>query len=218
MRRADRRKDPESAARSRRPLIIRALAVAGAAALIWALLVRTEPPGAIPPQAKAAARASGCGEVQTPSADPRPGLHLKSGADYAYDQHPATSGYHDPQPLPPAPHVYTQPVPETRAVHNLEHSYVLIYYRAGPDGLATEVVDAMRRVAEDEDRVIMAPYPALPPGAALALAAWNKLWTCPPGVTEAGARAMALAFVDAYRGTTNAPEAPHGLLGRWLQP
>ena len=52
----------------------------------------------------------------------------------------------------------------------------------------------------------MAPHPDLPAGTALVLAAWNKLCECPSSVTLEQARAIASGFLEAYRGTGNAPE------------
>ncbi len=171
------------------------------------LLTRVGGPQPIPQAALAAASDAGCGEIQTPAASARGGLHLSPGESYTYSEHPATSGQHDPSPLPGDPHVYDSPVPETRAVHNLEHAYVLIYYRAnGPDALPQAVVDGLASLARAQDKVIMAPYPDLPNGTSLALAAWNKLWACPAAVTADQARTIASGFIQAYRGTSNAPE------------
>lgn len=102
-------------------------------------------------------------------------------------------------------------------MHILEHAYELIWYRpAAEGGIAGDVVDAIEALANGEDRVIMAPYPDLPDGRSLALVAWNARWLCPAGLDAGDAVAIARAFVDAYRGTTNAPEAPRGLLGPLL--
>ena len=59
----------------------------------------------------------------------------------------------------------------------------------------------------------MAPYPDLPEGRDLALLAWNTRWTCPATTTADQAVAVAEGFIDAFPGTTVAPEAPRGLLG-----
>jgi hypothetical protein len=185
-----------------------------AVGLAYVLFVRTRSPGGIPPDALQAARTAGCGAVTHPAAEAPGGLHLQPGQDYTYDRHPASSGYHDPSPLPPDPHVYDRPVRETRAVHNLEHAYVLIYYR----DLSPDAVDALAALARDESRVIMAPYPDLPSGTGLALVAWNTLWECPSSTTAGQATAIARGFIDAYRGTNVAPEAPRGFLGPFLQP
>lgn len=173
---------------------------------VFVFLIRANAPGDVSEAALQAAEAAGCGDVQTPAGAPASG-HLAPGETLTYEQHPATSGDHAPAPLPAEPHVYTSPVEETAAVHNLEHSYVLIYYRAeGDDALSAEVVDDLARLAEEETKVIMAPHPSLDEGTSLAVAAWNKLWECPSGVGESQALTIASGFIEAYRGTSNAPE------------
>jgi Protein of unknown function (DUF3105) len=181
-------------------------------------LLRGHPPSPVSTAAIAAGRAAGCGPITTPARDAPGGLHLPPGTPYSYPQEPATSGYHDPAPLPDTPKVLTEPVsdrdvpgvtPETRAVHNLEHAFVLVYYRAdGAGALPEEVVQRLAQLVRNEDRVLLAPHAELPAGTALALAAWNELWTCPAAITSTQAVTVARGFIDAYRGTTNAPEAP----------
>ncbi len=210
---ARRRRGEELRRRRRRATLTRAAWFAGVGVVALGVLfftTRVAAPRAIPEAARAAARAAGCGPVQTPAASAPGGLHLSPGQSYTYDQHPATSGYHDPTPLPADPHVRTSPVDETRAVHDLEHGYVMVYYRAdGNDALPTSVVETLAAFANAQAKVIMAPYPDLPAGTSLALAAWNKLWECPPAVTASQARTMVGGFVEAYRATSNAPE-PRG--------
>jgi hypothetical protein len=198
----------------RRRAIRRALQVgilsAVAVGAVW-FFTRAQAPADIPQSAIRAAEAASCGEVQTPAASAPGGLHLAQGEPFTYDQHPATSGRHGPAPLPGDPHVYTEPVDETAAVHNLEHAYVLIYYRAdGPEALPTDVVDGLATLAESEDKVIMAPHESLEEGTSLALAAWNRLWECPAGVTGDQARTIASGFIEAFRGSSNAPEPNAG--------
>ena len=188
------------------------------AILLYFLFVRTTGPGDVSTAALSAARAVGCSAVTHPLSSAPGGEHLQAGESHTYDQHPATSGPHDPSPLPPDPHVYTAPIPETRAVHNLEHAYVLIYYRPAADGgLSDDVVRGLESLARGESRVIMAPYPALPEATSLALAAWNTLWECPSSMTPAQATTIAMGFIDAFRGTSIAPEPPRGLLGPLIQ-
>ncbi len=194
----------------RRSLTLGVVVAIGIGAYLY--LTRAGAPGSIPEAALAAAEAAGCDpEPQVPATDAPGDLHLEAGQPYTYDQHPATSGYHDPSPLPPTPHVYTTPVPETQAIHNLEHGYVLIYYRPdGRDALPKAVIDDLSSLAGREEKVIMAPYGGLPGSESLALAAWNKLWTCPSTVTPQQARAITSGFIRAYRSTSNAPEPQGG--------
>ncbi len=152
------------------------------------------------------ALAAGCSEVA--DMPDEGGGHLVAGETKTYDQQPATSGIHASSPLPPDPRVYDVPVDETAAVHNLEHGYVLIYYRAdGPEALPTAVVDDLSSFASANPKVLMAPYPALAPGRAFALAAWDELQQCPSSATPAQATGLARVFVDMFRSGGRAPEA-----------
>jgi hypothetical protein len=109
--------------------------------------------------------------------------------------------------LPENVHVYAEPVPETRAVHNLEHSYVILYYRPdGADALPSGVVDALTPLVKSQFKTIVAPFPDLPTGKSFALLARNKLWSCPPTITRDQATTMTQGFIQAFRGTGNAPE------------
>jgi hypothetical protein len=186
--------------------------------LVLQLLVRGDSPNPVAPAALVAGRAAGCGRILTPAAEAPGGLHIPAGASHQYPQEPATSGPHDPSPLPDTPKVLAEPVSdravggvvsESRAVHNLEHAFVIIYHRMdGPDALPTGVVDRLAALVRGEDRVLMAPHEDLPDGTSLAMTAWNKLWSCPSTITSTQAASVARGFIDAYRGTTNAPEAP----------
>ena len=180
-------------------------------------LQRAASPRPIPQAAVDAAKAAGCSDVQTPAASAPGGLHLQPGASYTYDQHPATSGYHDPTPLPIPPRVYTAPIQETNAVHNLEHGAVIMYYRQSGDGaLPPAIVARLTTIANESHNVILAPYAPLPDGTALASTAWNKLQTCPatvdgPQADEHRERVHRSVRVHQQRARR---EARRGLLGR----
>ncbi len=193
---------------------MRAVAIAALVGLGWLLFFRTPGPGEISTEARAAARAAGCGDLER-NVVPNPSrAHLAPGESFDYPDPPAAAGPHDASPLPPDPHVYRIPVPETRAVHNLEHAYVIVYYLPTAEGgLPQATIERLAALARDQSRVIMAPYPALSNDRGLALLAWNTRWMCPATVTADQAVAIATGFIDAYRGTSVAPEAPRGLLG-----
>jgi hypothetical protein len=189
-------------------------AIGIAAVGAWLLFARTPGPGTIPEAALTTGSSAGCDPLERPHQSSPARDHLAPGASFDYADPPPAAGPHDPSPLPAEPRVYEEPVPESRAVHNLEHADVLIWYRPTADGgLSDPAIEALREVAGRERGVIMAPYPRLPEGRALALVAWNTRWMCPGGLTPQAATTIAEAFVRAYRGTTNAPEAPRGLLG-----
>jgi Protein of unknown function (DUF3105) len=198
---------------------VRVAAIAAVIALGWLLFYRTTSPGEIPAQAMSAARAAGCASLEQPVIANPSRTHLAPGESYDYPDQPAPAGPHDPSPLPPDPHVYPDPVLETRAVHNLEHAYVVAYYLpTAQGGPSAEAIRRLAVLATEEKRVIMAPYPTLTREQGLALLAWNTRWFCPASVTPEQAFTIARGFIDAYRGTSVAPEAPRGLLGPWLQP
>jgi hypothetical protein len=218
VRRGRERQRTSAARRSSVRRVARLAAATLTVVLVLQLLVRGDSPQPVAAAALAAGRAAGCGRILTPAADAPGGLHIPAGAPHQYSQEPATSGPHDPSPLPDTPKVLTEPVsdravggvvPESRAVHNLEHAFVIVYYRMdGPDALPTGVVDRLAALVRGDDRVLMAPHEDLPDGTSLALTAWNKLWSCPATITSTQAASVARGFIDAYRGTTNAPEAP----------
>lgn len=195
---------------ARRSAIRRAVVflAVGAVALgtLW-YLNRSAAPKPLPAEARAAADAAGCGPIEAPAATPDR-THLQSGETYAYSDHPATSGPHDPAPLGIPPHTYDQPIPETQAVHNLEHGSVIAYYRDGGDGaLSDEAVGALAEVADASRSTIAAPHAELAPGTALAVTAWNKLLECTGPVSGDQARQIVQGFISAYECTSNAPEA-----------
>jgi Protein of unknown function (DUF3105) len=180
-----------------------------AALLVFAYIRRPNPVRPIPAADVAAAQAAGCTGVVTPTPEANVvRTHLQPNQNHTYTQHPATSGPHDPNPLGFGVHVFTAPVPETRAVHNLEHAGIMIYYRPdGPDALPAAVVSALASVANASKTAVLAPYRDLPAGMSLALAAWNKLQTCPSTITNAQATSVASGFEYAFECTKNAPES-----------
>ena len=207
--REDARKRAERAARIRR-LTTFAVAAAIGVGIVY-FVQRTASPRPLPQAAVDAAKAAGCSDVQTPAASAPGGLHLEPGASYTYDQHPATSGYHDPTPLPIPPRVYSAPIQETNALHNLEHGAVIMYYRQSGDGaLPPSIVVRLTTIANESHNVILAPYAPLPNGTALALTAWNKLQTCPATVNGPRSTNIARGFIEAFVCTSNAPEGKLG--------
>jgi hypothetical protein len=124
---------------------------------------------------------------------------------------PATSGTHSPatyggDPVIAAP---ITPDAELLLVHNLEHAYVIAYYQPqGEAALPATVRARLAAIVSGEQKVLLAPYPRLPPGTTLALVAWTKMQTCPSlSAQDAGAVAsMTQLFVKRFRGAGSAPE------------
>ena len=72
---------------------------------------------------------------------------------------------------PKRPGVYSEPIPDAQAVHNLEHSHVWLSYRDPSD---TTTVAALAAIAARHPGVILvSPRPAN--DAPIAVAAWGRL-------------------------------------------
>jgi hypothetical protein len=190
-------------ARTRRGV---SLLIAGGIGLgvVW-FINRAAPPDQLSEQAQAAVTAAGCsGPEEVLPSDPPGGQHLAPGESPNYTQTPATSGVHAPGSLPTDPNVFTEPVDEGQAVHFMEHAGIVLYYRQ--DSIPQEVVDRLATVANQERNTLLAPYPDLPDGRDLAFATWNRLLTCPEGVSAEQAGRIARGFVEAYACTSVGPE------------
>jgi hypothetical protein len=197
------RKQAARRARTRRGV---SLLVAGGVGLgvVW-FINRAAPPDQLSAQSQATVTAAGCsGPTEVLQSDPPGGQHLGAGESPSYTQTPATSGVHAPGSLPTDPNVFTEPVEESLAVHFMEHAGIVLYYRQG--SVPQEVVDRLATVANQERNTLLAPYPDLPEGQDLAFATWNRVLTCPEGVTADDAGQIARGFADAYVCTSVGPE------------
>jgi hypothetical protein len=199
--------------RARRAVSLRrtftAFGIAAAAVAAVTLYRSFQGPNDIPRAAIRAAEVAGCTTVEQPAANPQSALHLSPGQRYDYKDRPATSGYHDPSPLPPTPKVYDTQPPETKAVHSLEHGAVFVYYLPEADGgLPQDVVDRLADIARGDKATFLAPYPDLTPETALTLTAWNRRQSCPAdgGLAPGNAATIVDGFVTAFECTWNAPE------------
>jgi uncharacterized protein DUF3105 len=202
------RKRAQRSARIRRLTTFAVIGAIGVGVVFF--LQRASSPRAIAADAVEAADAAGC-DIRTPATSAPGSLHLSAGQSPNYTELPATSGLHDPSPLGVPPRVYDEPIEETRAVHDLEHGAVIMYYRQSGDGaLPQAIVGRLTTIANTGHSVILAPYEQLPEGTALAMTAWNKIQTCPATVTGPQAREIARGFIDAYVCTSNAPEGNLG--------
>lgn len=127
-----------------------------------------------------------------------------------YQNVPASSGPHFAQTLPADVSVYDQPadpVFEARAVHNLEHGYVLMYYQPEGDALPDDTISALEEIAESEEEVIIAPYPNLPEGENLVFVAWTNVQRCQAEGETDDVVTVAEAFIRDFKNTGDAPEA-----------
>jgi hypothetical protein len=206
MREAERRR-----ARRAAPLRRTATSIGIAAAAVAAItLFRSfSGPNDIPEAAIRAAENAGCTQVDQPAASAPANQHLQSGQTHEYTDTPATSGFHDPSPLPGVPKVYDAQPPETRAVHSLEHGAVFVYYLPEANGgIAQDVIDRLARIARGDRATFLSPYSSLTAETALTLTAWNRRQSCPVGdpLTAGTAATIVNGFVTAFECTGNAPE------------
>jgi hypothetical protein len=202
------RKRAQRSAMFRRAAVFGIIGVVSVGVFYW--FTRVSSPGEIPQAAVAAARTAGCTEVIRPQGDAPAGQHVADGTPITYAQRPATSGQHyGGQVLPSSPDSYDQPIDsEPAAVHFLEHSGVMLYYRADGDGAVTpDVVGALEDVAARSRMTVAAPFTELPDGTSVALAAWDQLQTCPGTITADQATTVANGFAGAFACSSNAPEA-----------
>lgn len=204
-----REQERKRAARSafvRRAAVFSVIGIVGVGAIY--LVNRAAGPRPIPEAAVAAAEAAGC-TLDQPADSPPQGQHVPEGTPITYAQRPATSGEHYGSiVLPSSPDAYDQPLDnEAAAVHFMEHTGVMLYYRADGDGaVAPEIVDALERVAAERRMTVAAPFDGLPEGTGVAFAAWNQLQTCPAAITAQQASTIAGGFSEAFACTSNAPE------------
>jgi hypothetical protein len=104
-----------------------------------------------------------------------------------WNSFPPTSGRHYYQPLVFGQ--YTEPVPEIRAVHNLEHGAVILQYGAKVSKSDVAKITAWYR--QDPNAVLVAPLPKL--GAKVALTAWTR-WAMCTGFNEKAANQFRKSF------------------------
>ncbi len=206
LREAERRRARRAASLRR---TVTSVGIAAAAVAAITLFRSFGGPNDIPQTAIRAAETAGCTEVDQPASSAPSGQHLQAGQDPGYTDTPATSGFHDPSPLPDEPKVYDTQPNETNAVHSLEHGGVFVYYLPEAEGgLSQELIDRLTQVAEGSDATFIAPYPSLTAETALTLTAWNRRQSCPAGdtLTPEAASTIVNGFVTAFECTGNAPE------------
>jgi hypothetical protein len=122
-----------------------------------------------------------------------------------YPLHPPTSGRHNPSPLPVgAKKFYSRednPPPE-RAVHNLEHAYVVVWYdNKASDAQLTQLEDAAN-AADGKFLVVPWTRADFPDDKHVVLTAWTEKQEC-SGVSGA----VFQEFMDTFGGTKGkAPE------------
>ena len=176
-------------ARKRRVAItIGSVAAVAVVALIVTSIVLTSKPTAPPSAGSGNSAGSGIRGLMTYR---NSAGHVKG--PVTYDQTPPVGGPHDAIWLNCG--IYTQPVPNENAVHDLEHGAVWVTY---DPSLPAESVTKLR-ARMPSTYTVLSPYPGLP--GPIVLSAWNAQVTV-SSVTDA----RISQFFDKYRNSGNAPE------------
>jgi hypothetical protein len=128
-----------------------------------------------------------CGDVESFPNEGR--NHLNPGEPTpVYGTVPPTSGTHDPNPWPPG--IYDNPVEVARAVHSMEHGYVIIWY----NGISSDEINQLASIVRSDSRkLILTPFHNM--SYKIALTAWQHRQTC-DGVNEAAIRSFINQFRD----------------------
>lgn len=123
------------------------------------------------------------------------GQHVPEGQPVTYNSVPAVGGPHWPSPA--AWGNSTVPVPDERAVHNLEHGGVVISYNAIPTGDLAKLQSLLLTYPRDgfgEVKLLIRPYDRIASGTfVLAAWGWKQAFAT---YDDAGVR----AFLDAHLG------------------
>jgi hypothetical protein len=178
---------PDSAARHR--AILYGISAAGVVALIAVVAFIALAGGSS--NAKAAIKtitAQGCQYHKYPAQPRTPHYSsLNPEPPPSWNSFPPTSGRHYYIPL--AFGIYTEPVPEIKLVHNLEHGAVILQY--GDKVPAAQVQQITRWYQQDANALVVAPLPKL--GAKVALTSWTN-WTECTGFNLKASDAFRKAF------------------------
>ena len=134
--------------------------------------------------------------------------HIAEGtAGGPYHSVPATSGPHWSTPADWG--IYSNPLPQERFLHNLEHGGLVIVYqpaKLGAAGLATLTAYVQQQVTTERFKVILTPWAGADFGHPVAVLTWQWLLYVDSADTDA-----IRGFLDAHYG--KAPE-PNGGPGR----
>ncbi|MDQ4149982.1 MAG: DUF3105 domain-containing protein [Actinomycetota bacterium] len=122
-------------------------------------------------QAAQAARAAGCGPVQTFALEGRDHLPNQNATFNDYKTNPPTSGSHHPQAAPWGS--YQESVPKETLVHNLEHGGIVIHHKGLPPAQVDELNDL---VDSYRDGVVSNPNDTI--DRPIVIASWTRMQKC----------------------------------------
>ena len=135
-----------------------------------------------------------CTPIRSP--DILDATHIPDGQKATYNTTPPSSGNHYARPVQVGG--YTEPIPNERQVHNLEHGHVMVQYR---DLSPAQIDELEELIRPDPEMIILAPYPDMDP--VVAFTSWGKIQTC--DAWSDSVPALAKYFID--RNRDNAPES-----------
>jgi hypothetical protein len=173
----------------RQRVILYGVALSGVVALAAVVILVVVAGGGTSTKAAIKAIRAAGGQFRTYPEQPRTPHYLKLNPKPApkWNSFPPTSGRHYYQPLIFG--IYTEPVPMIRAVHNLEHGAVALWYG---DKVSKADIDKITAwYQKDANAVLVAPLPKL--GNKVALTAWTR-WAETTGFNEKVANAFRKAF------------------------
>lgn len=151
--------------------------------------------------ANKAAKSAGCTGVRIDGSYGR--LHVTTAIRYV--RTPPSSGHHNPDPLPEQPTFIARdvkvPLLTERAVHNLEHGFVIGWY---DNALPAADVARLKTASAATTRFIAVPWTrsVFPGGRHFVLTAWQRTERC-----RSVSAAAITAFTAKYVNFTTAPEA-----------
>ena len=88
--------------------------------------------------------------------------HVEEGETVSYTTSPPASGNHWPVPAPCG--FYTEPIPDERAVHNMEHGNIVVSYNLPAEEDVSALRDAVNDIGLNRVWGVSRPYSGIEPG------------------------------------------------------
>ena len=88
--------------------------------------------------------------------------HVEEGETVSYTTSPPASGNHWPVPAPCG--FYTDPIPDERAVHNMEHGNIVVSYNLPAEEDVSALRDAVNDIGLNRIWGVSRPYSGIEPG------------------------------------------------------
>lgn len=98
--------------------------------------------------------------------------HVNEGESVSYATSPPASGNHWPVPAPC--NFYTDPVPDERVVHNMEHGQIVVSYNLPEESQVSALRDALNDIGLNNVWGLARPYSGIEPGQVV-LSTWGVI-------------------------------------------